>query len=309
MSRPELNEWLALPNDELAALVRSHNLAVLLSIDGTRRHYLIVHPQENGRITNYDTYFQHSAKAYVRVYDLLFSLGIQTIMTPNLYPLNFLRGGESLQRFLKMSSAYLGSSYYATLYERWKVKARLYGDFDIAPNAVPVREGLQALGQELIESTPEGDRLLLFGYCAGSFNEELIARTVDLYQRFGRLPTEDEVRDACFPFGPSQLDVFIRAGAIRNRVLPPILDRGTNLYSLVHLALDLTENTARRILYDHLFRRGEAPEDNMDYTAEDLSIMADYYRTHSECVVGLGQLVGPSLWYADHDLGQHSTLR
>jgi hypothetical protein len=49
-------EWLALPTAELAAQVWPHRVAVLLTSDGTRRHYLLRHPEENGRITNYPAY-------------------------------------------------------------------------------------------------------------------------------------------------------------------------------------------------------------------------------------------------------------
>jgi hypothetical protein len=102
---PEIspNEWLNLTQSDLAAYVKDRHLAILMSVDGTRRHYLLSHRDLHGRITNFEDYARHSADAYVRLYDLLFSLGVETVMTPLFYPPNFLRSAGYLRASMEMT--------------------------------------------------------------------------------------------------------------------------------------------------------------------------------------------------------------
>src|ERR1700759_89971 len=81
--------WLALPKQELAAIVAERQLTMFYSIDGSQRHYYLSHPHVGGSLKNFKEYAEHTAAAYTRVYDLLFSLGIHTVMTPLLVDDNF----------------------------------------------------------------------------------------------------------------------------------------------------------------------------------------------------------------------------
>lgn len=299
---PDIEEWLAYPQAELANYVRPKQLAVLLSIDGSRRHYLLSKPNNDGKITDFADYARHTAQAYTRVYDLLFALGVNTILTPMLYPPNFLRSPDYLQKaILSSQQAFLGEAF-CQLYERRQVAARLYGDYDIAPNAAPVRTELTALTASLQALTPVGERQLLFGFAAGSFGDEAIKRGLTLGTQLNRVPTQDEVRAACFPQGPQQINILIGAGWLRvGMILPPLLDGGaTDIYNLSHLVLDLQETSLRQILYDHLFRRWAAPEDDANYSSQDLLELKNFYSKHNNGLIGLGQLVGPGIWYADY---------
>jgi hypothetical protein len=296
-----LEEWLSLPKAEIAEFIAGKHLGVLMSIDGTRRHYLLSRPITDGKIYDFEDYARHSAEAYVRVYDLLFSFGIETVMTPIFYPPNFQRSQDFLRRSMDANRELLYHEPFAGLYQRWELRARLYGDYDFAANAVPVHTDLEEVAATLKQLTPHGSRRLLFGYCAGSFSEEIVHRTALLTSQLGRAPTLPEVRLACFPDGPTELNILIKTGWLRvGMLLPPILDGGkTDLYVLLHLPLDLQEEVLRRILYDHLFLRRAAPEDDLTYNADALFALDKYYQEHKDAVMGLGQLIGPGLWYAD----------
>jgi len=297
---PGLTEWLAMPRSELAEYVAQRHLAVLFSIDGTRRHYLIQTGKDE--ISDFAEFAEHGAASYVRAYDVLFGLGVETVMTSLLYPPNFVRGGNYLQQSLNMCRRLLMTAPFTDLYQRWQIKARLYGDYEFAPNAASSRDEISELATVLAALTPTGKQKLLLGFSAGSFSEEMIARSIALYQTLGRVPTEAELMAACFPDGPTQIHIWLGAGWLRLGItLPTLLDGGrTDVYGLSHLALDLQEGELRRILYDHLFRRWAGPEDDVSYTPADLRELGDFYREHKDCVVGLGTCVGPGLWYPDH---------
>ncbi len=299
---PTLNEWLALSQTEIATWVRTHHLAVMFSIDGSRRHYLLAQPADKRQISDFAVYVHHNALAYVRVYELLLAHGVETILTPTLYPPNFVRNERYLQQSVAMSQQFLCNSPFLEFYQQWQVRARLYGDHAFAPQAAPVRTALTQLETALESLTPTGERQVLFGYNAGTFMDEIIRHTSTLHAELGRVPTQAEVRVACFPVGPEKINLLIGASWLRvGLILPPVLDGGaTDIYNLNHLTLDLQESTLRHILYDHLFQRWAGPEDDAEYTPADLNELETYYASHRECLVGTGQLVGPGLWYADH---------
>lgn len=300
-SRPLLRDWLSMSRAELATYVLPHRLAVMVSIDGTQRHYLLKHPETNGQIVDYVAYADHNANAYVQLFGLLFELGVHTILTTSMSPPNFQRGERGMSQLLAMSEAFLTKAPFTGFYRRWQVQARLFGDYDLAPAATPIREALQALDQQMSALSPGRERLLLFGYCASTFADEQIARTQQLYAALNRFPTADELRRACFPHGPDRVHLYLLAGRLRvGQILPPLLDMGTaDVYALSHLMLDLSEKEARRILYDHLFMRSGFKGDNVGYTPADLAALSAFYDDHRDYVTGIGQIVGPVFYLTD----------
>ena len=201
------------------------------------------------------------------------------------------------QQSVAMSQQFLCNSPFVEFYQQWQAQARLYGDYAFAPQATPVRNTLTQLNSALESLTPTGERLVLFGYNAGTFMDEIIHHTLTLQVQLERVPTQAEVRVACFPVGPEKINLLVGASWLRvGLILPPVLDAGaTDIYNLNHLTLDLLESNLRHILYDHLFRRWVGPEDDVECTSADLSELETYYTSHCQCLVGTGQLVGPGL--------------
>jgi len=291
--------------DEIATLTRPHRLSVKLALDGTRRHYLLHHPNPTGKVPDLMDYSRHCTEQYVRICDMLFSLGIHSIMALNLWPPDIeRRENDFLRLTLRMSELALLHPNLISMATKWSAAIRLYGDYDVASKAEVIRDGLAELDTKLTALTPEQDHLLLFGFYAGAFEDELITRTLALRDQLGRPPTALELKVACFPDGPDKLDIFINGGWLRtdNSSLPPLLNQGdTELYSLNQLVLDLDEITMRKILFDCLFvRRAASPADDLAYGPTALQQLSTYYAKHRHCFVGMGELVGPDLWYPDH---------
>ena len=298
-----LDEWLNLPVSELAAIVEQFHLVLFFSIDGSQRHYYLSHPEAEGKLTNFTEYARATAKAYVDAYEVCFGLGINTIMTPFLIDNNFARSLEYTRNAISFSTLLLKEPPFTDLYQRWDVKARLWGDYEFAPLAEPVREEMLALHADLTALTPSGNRLLLCGYQAGSITEEIVFRTTKLAEVLGRPPTEQELFQSWLPEGPDRVNLMITAGwTVTGGLLPAVFaNQVVDTYNLDFLALDLKENHLRRILYDYLYRRGAAPYDGTTYAVSDLAELNEYYQKHQNCMVGIGTVVGPGMWYPDHD--------
>jgi hypothetical protein len=302
---PPLDVWLHMTSNEIAAFVSPHRLSIKLALDGTRRHYLMHHPSADGKVTDLIAYSLHCTNQYVRLCDMLFSFGVHTVMALNLWPPDINRREDNfLQLTLKMSEHALLHDDLLTMAARNNAAVRLHGDYDVSPHGEPIRAGLTALHETLARRTPYTERLLLFGFYTGRFEDETIARTVRLYERLQRPPTAQELQNDAFPDGPDRIDIFINSGWMRvdNWSFPPLLNQGkAELYSLIHLVLDMQEVTLRRILYDTLFvRRATSPADNLAYLPTTLNQLSEYYIEHRHCLVGTGELVGPDLWYPDH---------
>jgi hypothetical protein len=157
-------EWLALDQEQLAAIVRRRNLSVLLSIDGSRRFYLMRTGATATKVdrSNFTHYVEFIAVHLSRVVSLLFELGVTDVLKPVLLPDQF----DRPQNYLKMAIAhsepmFLGSAF-RQMYAQHGARARLYGDFDISDRAELVRSDLTTLADRLKVVTPNagvnGDR-------------------------------------------------------------------------------------------------------------------------------------------------------
>jgi hypothetical protein len=295
-----LTQWLSLPADQIAEQIRARNVSVMLTSDGTRRHYLMRHPETNGEITDFEGYMKYTGNIYKTLFEKFYRIGIKTILTPILYALNFERGGKMLQNSLYATRYTFLNEPFVSFYKQWDIRVRLYGDYDVAPPAVPIRSGLSEVNQSLADLTPDREQLLLLGYTGEAFMDEIIHRTEHFFHANKRLPTQQQLKKQCFPYGPEKIDIHIGSGWMRTgRVLPFILDDGnTDLYFIDGLTFDLTEDMIKRILYDHLFLRNAAPEDNAQYTPAVLSELSAYYTQRDQNIIGLGEIIGDGIWYA-----------
>lgn len=300
---PTLEAWLVLPMDEVAGWVSPGNLAIKLNMDGTTRNYLLSHPTASGRVEDYADYTHFCMVKTARIFDMLYGCGLQTVLAVNAWPPNMDRHPNYLQNILGASQKFLLAETFRALYQRWNLKVRLYGDYDVQPNMAQIREGLNALDAQLAEVTPSGDRLLLWGYHGETFMSEAILRTLALAQDLGRAPTHEELRQACFPHGPQEINIYLGSGWLRfgNTDLPPVLNNASaNIYSLSTLMYDVSEHSIRRILYDCVFRRHvTTAKSDLAYTPDVLETLREFYEVHEDDVLGLGQLVGPGFWYPE----------
>jgi len=299
---PTLQDWLMWDQQVISAVVRQHNLSIKMLLDGTTRHYLLHRPVSSGQVTDFDDYAREEAKALFALLDLLFSHGLATILILNVWPPDIERRESHIQHIVNASKEVLLSDAALNAYRQWDAAVHLYGNWDISPQFQFVHETLSDLeAQFVVLHAHKPQNLLLWGYYAGNGLDETIARSVALSKTLGRLPTEAEVRQACFPWGPENLDLVISGGWLRmgNLDIPPVLNSGrTDLYSLLHLPLDLTEQQLRRILYDRIFLRYAAsPVDDTPYDTETLKALRSFYAAHNTDVLGLGELVAGKFWY------------
>lgn len=299
-----LEEWLKLSRSELATLVEQKAVTVLISLDGTQRHYLLQHPELDGRIEDFGAYAKESGDAYANVFRLFFDLGVKALLVPLLIENDFWRGDKYINQAVQWSSRMLLNPPFTDVYNEYDTQARLYGDYRFAQSAKTVRNALEQISQQLINTTIISARQIWFGYMAGSLADDLVERSIGLFRQLGRIPTEAELRANEFGAdGPGRVNILINSGwLIHGGVVPAIFaNQAIDIYNLPYLAFDLTDTALRKILYDHIYLRHAAAYDMTMYSATELMKIKEFYDVHQNCIIGFGQNIGPALWYADHN--------
>ena len=278
---PTLAEWLSLDVARLREAVSTAHVSIVAPGDGTRRFVLL---RSGGEPVNAKRYFDIAGAGLRDMLARLFDHGLETVLCPLLPPSAFSRGEAYITQGLRACHALLASEALAELYAGCGVRARLYGGFRNAGLAAPVLDLLEALDKRLVEMTPAGDRLLLFGMSPVSAVDELIALSKSADAHLDRAA----IRRLSFPDGPDKADLAISYDQLRvSEVLPPLLDQGTDVYHLTYLPFELTDHDIRVILYDHLIVRPAARHDQTNYSEEDLEMLR-WSREHRDRVEGLG---------------------
>jgi adenosine tuberculosinyltransferase len=304
-----LKEWLALERSELAAFVRERHLSVMFSVDGTQRYYLINRyrnkPETKSVEFDFDDYASFITPHLARVLGLLFELGVENVLNMALLPPNFDRPAKYVQFVVGHCHKTFAGADFQQMYRAQNVHVHTFGDYDLAERAESVRSQLNELECrfEKLNATRATKKTLWLGFYADSFTQELVKRA-----RTTGVNTDADLLAACFrnlPNAPRRIDLLIGASWLRvGGILPPLLDAGqTDIYNLAALVLDLQEETLRRILYDHLFLRTSWSDSDQNYSPADIAHLARYQEQHHNCLIGLGKLEGPGIWYAEHRHG------
>ena len=280
-SPPTLAEWLSLDVARMREAVSAAHVSIVAPGDGTRRFVLL---RSGGEPVNAKRYFDIAGAGLRDMLARLFDHGLETVLCPLLPPSAFSRGEAYITQGLQACHALLASEALKDLYTANGIKARLYGGFRNAGLSAPVLQLLESLETRLIQMTPDGNRLLLFGMSPASSVDELIA----LSKRADVHLDRAAIRRLSFPDGPEKVDLAISYDQLRvSEVLPPLLDHGTDVYHLTYLPFELTDHDIRVILYDHLIVRPAARHDQTNYSEEDLEMLR-WSREHRDRVEGLG---------------------
>lgn len=277
-----------MPAEELATLVAPADLAVMIGQDGTRRSAFRRDPSAR---TDWKRYTEVAAEMTLEVIGLCFRLGVRSVMVTVLWPPNFERSEKYVEAFLgPFGLPRLYDERHRAFYADWDARARLTGAWRQATTSVAAR--MEGIAASLAAATPSGSRSVYWECDAGSIMGALLAVAV----RMG--PDEAALRAALYPEGPDRLDLAIKCGRIRslNRVVCPLLVDRADIYVTNNLSLDLTEAQLRAILYDHLFLRAMAPEDDMTYSDEYLARYDAWLSARPPAVVGLGELDPGGNW-------------
>ena len=291
---PSLEEFLALPTEEVANIVRaSGSKVVVFPINGTRRWFMLEYGDQK-----WDdpvvAYMDITGKRHIELYKLFFDHGIDTLVTPVIGPEILITrdaymqkiGAEGLARFATHPD-------FLSFYEEYGVRARFYGDYRKYLAGTPY-ESLSATFDGLIEKTRHNNSFrLFFGAFADNLNAtQIVAElAIKYFQEQGSVPSREKLVEMYYGEYVSKANIFI--GFDRFAVFDyPLINWGEeDLYFMVSPSPYLDEKQLRSILYDHIYTRRALEVEYMSSTLDKLESIRGFYLENRDLILGVGNLL------------------
>lgn len=285
----DLETFQHLPADEVARLVRAAGPQVcVFPINGTRRWYLLEHPGEAGM--SMEDYMGASARSYIRLLSMLYTHGIDTILSPAFGDDLLTRGPEYATAALVHGLPMLGMADFMAFYRQFDLRVRFYGNYASALNQpvhAPVRSALENITNQ---TRRNGTGRLFFGLFANDATQTLGKLAIDFYLRENRYPERTQLVSLYYGeyIEPASLFIGFEKPAVFDY---PLLGLGNeSLYFSAAPTPYLTERGLRAILYDHLFRRPIKDPDWERLSETDSQALRSYYHQEQETILGTGDI-------------------
>jgi hypothetical protein len=265
-------------------------------INGTRRWFLLEYPQQASQ--NFvDSYLQIGGHRHLELYQLFFSHGIDTLLTPVFGP-DILERGADYQPIIEQGLLWFAQNpEFLAFYEAYDVRVKVYGDVERYLRNTPYASVLDAF-EELAERTSSHERRrLFFGLCAHDPAERVAQIGVEHYQQHKQLPDKRQIVEAYYGEYVDSVNFFIGFDRPAAFDMPLIATGEEDLYFTVSPSPYMDQETLRAILFDHMYSR-RVNEAYNELTAEDWKTLTHFYRSNRHNVLGVGdRSTRGNFWY------------
>jgi hypothetical protein len=278
-----------LPTLEIARLVHAAGpQTCIIPINGTRRWYRFEHSNDN---MSMEHYIDEIGATYIRLFSMLYEHGIDTIISPAYGDELLTRGEEYVNTSLLYGLPILETTDFINFYKYYDIQFRFYGNYQTALKR-PVYAPLLALLERISNITINNSkRRLFFGLFANDATEQVGKLAIDFYLREKRYPDRTEIIRLYYGEYVEPATIYI--GFEKPTVFDyTLLSLGNeSLYFTVAPTPYLNSQSLRKILYDHLYRRGIKDPEWDQLSDIDLNALRSYYRSEQENVIGIGEII------------------
>ena len=296
MQHLEREKFLNLQTKEIADIVRSGGSRVcVFPFNGTRRWFLLEHGREN-HTDPVQAYIDLTSKGYIKIYEMLFDYGLDTVLAPVFGGEILNRGEEYMEQIGAGMKLLAEHPYFVEFYEKYDVRVHFYGDYRRELSNTPYAY-LADIFDDLAQKTAKNKRHRLFYGVFGSDATETIAElSVEYHRKTNRIPTRRELIELYYGEHIEKADIFI--GFEKFNVFDyPLLSWGEeSLYYTVAPSLYMNDELLRSILYDYIYLRPVQDPDYFTMPKEDFEAMRSFYETNREVAFGIGEMRG-GIWY------------
>jgi len=285
-----LNEFLDLPTEEIARLVRATGSKVcVFPINGTRRWYLL--EAEAG-----GDYLKKTADRHIEVYRMVFSHGIDTLLAPMFGAELLKRGPEYMELAVEGLTRLATHPAFLEFYREFGVRVRFYGDYRKQLASSPYAH-LSDLFDQVTAQTLENNRQrLFFGVFANTASQAVAEFSIRHYSEHGNAPNEQRVIKMYYGEDIGPVSLFIGFDKFWVFDMPLLATENTDLYFTVSPSLYLNDRQLRAILYDHMYTRPQPEPDYETLPLQARNRMQAFYRANLENVFGAG-ILQDGIWY------------
>lgn len=181
----DLDQFLSLSNEEIADIVSASGMKVcVFPFNGTRRWFLLEHAQSSGAYSA-NEYIEATAAGYIRLFQMLFDHGIETVIAP-VFGSEILLRGEPYMSQIGASMGLLGEHpKFVSFYKDYDVRVHFYGDYrrEFAGTAY---QSITDLFDKAAEMTSRHNRHKLFyGVFASDATKSIAELSVEFYKKNG----------------------------------------------------------------------------------------------------------------------------
>ena len=293
----EREKFLNLSTEEITNIVRSGGSRVcVFPFNGTRRWFLLEHGRENHADPT-QAYIDLTSKSYIKIYEMLFDYGLDTVIAPVFGGEILNRGNEYMEQIGVGMKLLAEHPYFLEFYEKYDVRVHFYGDYRKELSKTPYAY-LADIFDDLTQKTAKNKRCRLFYGVFGSDATETIAElSVQYYQEKNRIPTRRELIELYYGEYIEKADIFV--GFEKFNVFDyPMLGWGEeSLYFTIAPSLYMNENLLRNILYDYIYLRPVQDPDYFTMPKDDFEAMRSFYEANREVAFGVGEMRG-GIWYS-----------
>jgi len=291
------NEFLQLPTAEIAKLVKaSGSKVVVFPFNGTRRWFLLEHGREN-HTDPAQAYINLASKGYIKIYEMLFDYGLDTVVAPVFGGEILNRGKEYMEQIGAGMRLFAEYPYFLEFYEKYDVRIHFYGDYRKEFSQTPYAY-LSDIFDDLTQKTAKNTRCRLFYGVFGSDATETIAElSVKYYQNTGHLPTRRELIELYYGEQIDKADIFIGFEKFNVFDYPMLAWGEESLYFTPAPSLYMSEHLLRNILYDYVYLRPIQDPDYFTMPRDDFEAMRLFYKTNRDVAFGIGEIRG-GIWYS-----------
>lgn len=288
----------ALPVAQVAWLVRQSGPKVcVFPINGTRRWFLLEYrpgPDEDP----IEAYLDMAGRCHLKLYQILFDHGLDTLLTPVFGPDLVERGPDYMAAAARGLAMLATDPRFLEFYTAYRVRVRFYGDYRRFFGSTP-HAHLPDLFDQLTTATLTNDgHRLFFGVCAQDATETIAQLAVEYYRQTGQAPDKRALIERYYGEYVAPVDLFIGFDKFCAFDMPLVATGNEDLYFTVCPSLYLTEEQLRGILYDHLYSRGGGDPDYAAMGPEEWEQMRRFYRLNRGKTLGVGVKTGNGgVWY------------
>ena len=286
-----LERFLALPTEEVAALVRASGQKVcVFPVNGTRRWFMLEHA---GEIRNdfFEAYMQASIRNHVELCSMLFEHGIDIILAP-VFGRELMRRGDEYTQRVGIDGLVRTATdpHYRQFFERYDVKVRFYGDYRDVLVGTPYEYALSSM-HEVTEATKHNTKFrLFFGVFADEATETISRLSVEHYLAQGSIPDKGTLVRRYYGEDLPPASMFIGFDKFSVFDMPLLATGEEDLYFSFSPSPYMTQHQLRAILYDHLYVRPTPEPDYTKLTENKLNWLREYYRKNRDYAFGVGKL-------------------
>ena len=288
----ELEEFLSLPVDEVATLVRAAGPQVaVFPINGTRRWFMLEHAAAAQGDDPITAYMDISQARHIELYRLFFDHGVDTLLTP-VFGSELFRRGEGYIRRIGMAGIARLAQHpeFLKFYDEYGVRVRFYGDYrrELAGTEYA---SLIDIFDEVTRRTRTFQRArLFFGVFASDATESAAGLAVAFYRDHAKVPTRRELVEMYYGEDVPPASFFIGFDKPSAFDYPLLASGEEDLYFTAAPSPYLAERQLREILFDHLYTRRAPEPEYADFVQDDWAWMKSFYRAHREHTYGVGAL-------------------